>query len=1026
MISWQSRALLVMLDPVQNFHGRRAGALAAFFLLGLSLTARAAAPYATNQSAILPVGQPNLSFNGINGTPGVAAAGLSSPGAAWSNGSMLIVADTSNHRVLIYNTLPAANGAAADVILGQPDATSNSANQGGAPGASTLSSPSGVFFDGVNLYIADRGNNRVLIFNTVPVDNNTPADTVVGQTSMTSGAANQGAAASSGTLSAPNAVYSDGTALYIADRGNNRVLIYNAIPGLGVNGTFANVVVGQANGTATAANQGGLPNAKTLSGPTGVYATAGKLLISDQNNNRVLIYNAIPAVSNSSADAVVGQVLLTSAAANQGGAAGANTLSAPAGVYSDGVKLIVPDSNNNRVLIYNTIPAVNNSPANVVVGQTVMTAGAANQGKGAPAAGTLSRPAGAVSDGANLYVADQNNNRVLLYNPTPATNGASASQVQGQSTMTTGVANQAAGTPGANTLSRPAAMALDSSGTKLLVADRFNNRVLIFNSLPSAANASADVVIGQVLMSSANSNQGGAVAAANTLSFPASARAAGAKLIVTDQSNNRVLIYNALPAVNNSSANVVVGQPTLVGRSPNQGGLSASSLFLPADAASDGTRLFVADRINSRVLIYNAIPAANGAAANVVVGQVFMSSGASNQGGLANAKTLSLPSGVFSDGAKLFIADQNNNRVLIYNAIPAINNAPADVVVGQPNMVSSATNQGGAPAANTLSRPASVYSDGTALYIADQGNNRVLIYKTIPAANNAAADIVLGQAALNAGGSNAGGAAAANTLFAPNSVFTDSTTGRLFIADGNNNRILLDLPAISATLGAAGGGLTLNTPTEPVSAVLQASAGALAQPAYAILGAAAAFPVAPSPAGALKASGIGAQITLSPSLQPAGSVTLTVAYNPADVAALDRSKLILARYDASAGVWVPLPSASDAANNQVIAQVDHFTLYQIMQVDPSGNSLATFKAFPNPLEPAAGQTTMTFSQLPPNSRLRVYTLSGVLIKDLTADVTGIARWDATNQSGLKVASGVYFVYLQGAGDKRAVKVVVQR
>ena len=36
-------------------------------------------------------------------------------------------------------------------------------------------------------------------------------------------------------------------------------------------------------------------------------------------------------------------------------------------------------------------------------------------------------------------------------------------------------------------------------------------------------------------------------------------------------------------------------------------------------------------------------------------------------------------------------------------------------------------------------------SDGTSLYVADGGNDRVLIYSTIPTANAVAADIVLGQ-----------------------------------------------------------------------------------------------------------------------------------------------------------------------------------------------------------------------------------------------------------------------------------------
>ena len=39
----------------------------------------------------------------------------------WIQNGKLYIADTQNHRVLIFNSIPTANGAAADVVLGQPD-----------------------------------------------------------------------------------------------------------------------------------------------------------------------------------------------------------------------------------------------------------------------------------------------------------------------------------------------------------------------------------------------------------------------------------------------------------------------------------------------------------------------------------------------------------------------------------------------------------------------------------------------------------------------------------------------------------------------------------------------------------------------------------------------------------------------------------------------------------------------------------------------------------------------------------------
>ncbi|HEY5038130.1 MAG TPA: hypothetical protein VIJ93_03555, partial [bacterium] len=93
-------------------------------------------------------------------------------------------------------------------------------------------------------------------------------------------------------------------------------------------------------------------------------------------------------------------------------------------------------------------------------------------------------------------------------------------------------------------------------------------------------------------------------------------------------------------------------------------------------------------------------------AANVVVGQANMTS--SSTGTTAN--TLKSPYGVWVAG-KIFVADSNNNRVLIYNTIPVANNASANVVVGQPNMTTGTANTGGI-GPNALDLPKGVYSDG--------------------------------------------------------------------------------------------------------------------------------------------------------------------------------------------------------------------------------------------------------------------------------------------------------------------------
>ena len=124
------------------------------------------------------------------------------------------------------------------------------------------------------------------------------------------------------------------------------------------------------------------------------------------------------------------------------------------------------------------------------------------------------------------------------------------------------------------------------------------------------------------------------------------------------------------------------------------------------------------------------------------------------------------PRSIYKDiNGKLYVADMANNRVLIWNTVPTNSNTPASVVLGQPDMSSTTANNGGI-SGSSLNLPRSVYSDGTKLYVADQGNNRVLIWNTIPTVNNMTADVVLGQLGFTTGTANYGGISA-SSLYVP-------------------------------------------------------------------------------------------------------------------------------------------------------------------------------------------------------------------------------------------------------------------
>jgi hypothetical protein len=249
-------------------------------------------------------------------------------------------------------------------------------------------------------------------------------------------------------------------------------------------------------------------------------------------------------------------------------------------------------------------------------------------------------------------------------------------------------------------------------------------------------------------------------------------------------------LYNSVPTANNAGADVVVGQPDMTHGDINQGGSpDANTLYGPTNVYSDGTKLYVADMHNNRVLIYNSIPTTNNARADVVIGQQNMISNSDNQGGSAGASTLNRPTGVFVESGKLFVADYNNSRVLIFNSLPTSNETSADVVIGQADMASNLPNRGGAVSANTFYLPIGVFYDGTRLFVADYNNSRVLIYNSVPTANNAGADVVVGQADFTHNEDDQGGAVSANGIDQFHQIWVD--TFRFFGPDAYNNRLLI-------------------------------------------------------------------------------------------------------------------------------------------------------------------------------------------------------------------------------------------
>ena len=177
-------------------------------------------------------------------------------------------------------------------------------------------------------------------------------------------------------------------------------------------------------------------------------------------------------------------------------------------------------------------------------------------------------------------------------------------------------------------------------------------------------------------------------------------------------------------------------------------GAEDSPLLAPRGVYLVKNKLFVADTAQNRLFIWNELPTTEFQKPDVVIGQIAKAATGRNSKGKVNASTLFYPSGIWSDGEKLILADAWNHRVLIWLTMPTEDGQPADVVVGQPDFHKNDPNVDGVgtlPNSQSLNWPYGVFSDGKQLWIADTGNRRVLYYETIPTKNYTAADKVIGK-----------------------------------------------------------------------------------------------------------------------------------------------------------------------------------------------------------------------------------------------------------------------------------------
>ena len=276
--------------------------------------------------------------------------------------------------------------------------------------------------DNTTLYIADKGNNRVVIVQP----NSTNATAIIGTSSGS--ASNQ--------FNQPTDVFVTSTFIYVLDALNYRVQMW---PRNGSNGTTVAGITGSAGSTASTA---------TFGYSYGIFVdNTGYLYVSDQSNHRVLCF---PPGSTSGTSSVV-------VAGTGTAGAGSLQLNGPYRIFVDDAKAVyIADTYNHRIQKW-----VYGACSGVTVAGTG-TAGATT--------GQLDTPVSLIVDSNQImYIGDQFNNRIHRW-----ALGDCAGQCIVGCTLTFG--------SGSHQFWFMQGIAFDSQGA-LYVSDGGNNRVQKFSAL---------------------------------------------------------------------------------------------------------------------------------------------------------------------------------------------------------------------------------------------------------------------------------------------------------------------------------------------------------------------------------------------------------------------------------------------------------------------------------------------------------------------------------------------------------------
>lgn len=199
---------------------------------------------------------------------------------------------------------------------------------------------------------------------------------------------------------------------------------------------------------------------------------------------------------------------------------------------------------------------------------------------------------------------------------------------------------------------------LATDGTRLLLCDRFNNRILVWNTAPTAWNDAPELVIGQ---SNFTDNNPGT--SKDKLNWAGNVSIAdNGALAVADTDNDRILVWTTFPTTNGQAADIAIHLPGITPPGTPQ------MWSWPWGVWTDGTRLAAVATMGKTLLFWNNLPTADNQPPDYTI----------------SLPTMGTPRNISTDGSSYFFVGDHNATVtgfpgtFFWNTYPNTSNQPYD------------------------------------------------------------------------------------------------------------------------------------------------------------------------------------------------------------------------------------------------------------------------------------------------------------------------------------------------------------